>query len=286
MSNSPLVDFVLISPNKTVMTNKVNKKITIHHMAGNLTVETCGQVFQPTSRQASSNYGIGTDGRVGMYVEEKDRSWCSSSKKNDSQAITIEVANSVIGGNWNVSEKAYNKLIELCVDICKRNNIEKLIWTGDENGNLTVHRFFQKTTCPGPYLLSKMPEIADEVNKRLNSNYKEPVLEDKEIIYEVKSGDTLAKIAKRYNTTYQHLQKINNISNPNLIRVGQKLKINVKEEAEKTESYYTYDVKIGDSLWAISKKELGDGNRYKDIMKWNNLKSTTIQKGMKLKIYK
>lgn len=285
-SNSSLVNYVLISPNKTVMTDKKNKKITIHHMAGNLTVETCGRVFQPTSRKASSNYGIGTDGRVGLYVEEKDRAWTSSSKENDSQAITIEVANDIVGGNWHVSDLAYHKLIELCVDICKRNNIEKLIWTGDKNGTLTCHYFFSATTCPGPYLKSKMPEIAAEVNKRLNSDYKEPILEDKEIIYIVQRGDTLAKIASKYNTTYQHLQKINNIPNPNLIRTGQKLIIDIKEEAAKTESYYTYDVKIGDSLWSIAKRELGDGNKYRDIMNWNNLKQTVIKEGMKLKIYK
>lgn len=283
--NSSLVDFTLISPNKTVMTDKKNKKITIHHMAGNLTVERCGEIFQPTSRKASSNYGIGTDGRVGMYVEEKDRAWTSSSKTNDSQAITIEVANSIIGGNWNVSDLAYNKLIELCVDICKRNNIEKLTWTGDKNGTLTCHYMFAATACPGPYLKSKMPEIAKEVNKRLNSDYKEPVLEDKEIVYIVQRGDTLAKIAAKYGTTYQHLQKINNISNPNFIRTGQKLIINVKEEVEE-EPFIIYEVKIGDSLWSIAKRELGDGSRYRDIMNWNNLRQTVIKEGMKLKLYK
>lgn len=166
MSNSSLVDYVKISPNKDIMTNKVNRKITIHHMAGNLSVETCGNVFQKKGG-VSTNYGIGTDGRVGLYVDEKDRSFASYSRDNDSQAVTMEVANDVIGGNWHVSDKALAKTIELCADICKRNGIEKLIWTGDKTGNLTVHRFFIATACPGEYLMSKMQYIADEVNKLL-----------------------------------------------------------------------------------------------------------------------
>lgn len=168
MSNSSLVDYTLISPNKNSPRNDTIKKITIHHMAGNLTVEQCGAGFAKSSRQASSNYGIGTDGRVGMYVEEKDRSWCSSSPENDHQAITIEVANDGGEPDWHVSDKAYNKLIELCVDICKRNGIEKLNFTGDATGNLTMHKYFTATACPGPYLSSKFPEIAEAVNQRLN----------------------------------------------------------------------------------------------------------------------
>lgn len=175
MSNSSLVDYVRISPNSSNPRNNKIKKITIHHMAGNLSVETCGNVFAPTSRQASSNYGIDSNGRVGMYVEEKNRSWCSSNANNDNQAITIEVAND--GGantNWHVSDKALAKLIDLCVDICKRNGIERLNYTGDKNGNLTRHNMFANTTCPGPYLQSKFPYIADEVNKRLNGGSSTP----------------------------------------------------------------------------------------------------------------
>ena len=166
MSNSSLVDYVKISPNKQVMTNKVVKKITIHHMAGNLSVETCGNVFQKKGG-VSTNYGIGSDGRVGLYVDEKDRSFASANRDNDAQAVTMEVANDVVGGNWHVSDKALAKTIELCADICKRNGIDKLVWTGDKTGNLTVHRFFIATACPGEYLMSKMQYIADEVNKLL-----------------------------------------------------------------------------------------------------------------------
>lgn len=189
MSNSSLVNYTKISPNKNSPRKDKIRKITIHHMAGNLSVETCGNVFASSSRQASANYGIGSDGRVGMYVEEKDRSWCSASAENDHQAITIEVANDVIGGNWHVSDKAFNKLIDLCVDICQRNGISKLNWTGDTTGNLTIHKMFVATTCPGPYLESKMPEIAEKVNARLGESDKEEEEETVTPAKNIKVGD-------------------------------------------------------------------------------------------------
>ena len=167
MSKSPLATvFVAADPsNYTKGRSKVVTDVTIHHMAGNLSVETCGLVFQ--NGKASANYGIGSDGRVGMYVEEHNRAWTSSNADNDHQAITIEVANDTIGGNWHVSDKALNKLIELCVDVCKRNGIKQLNFTGDKKGNLTMHKWFAATNCPGAYLESKFPYIASEVNKRL-----------------------------------------------------------------------------------------------------------------------
>ena len=168
MSNSSLVDYVKISPNKTSPRNHKIDRITIHHMAGNLSVETCGNVFTPSSRQASSNYGIDSDGRVGMYVEEKDRSWCSSNKSNDHRAVTIEVADDQGGPNWHSSDKAMSKLVELCADICKRNGISRLNYTGDTNGNLTMHKWFAATDCPGAYLESKFPWIVDQVNAILS----------------------------------------------------------------------------------------------------------------------
>ena len=171
MSNSPLVVYTKISPHKTSPRNHKIDTITIHHMASNATIERCGEVFQ--TREASTNYGIGTDGRVGMYVEEKDRSWASANKANDNRAVTIELAND--GGassNWHVSDTAIEKCIELCVDICQRNGIKRLNFTGDKSGNLTMHKWFYATACPGPYLESKFPYIADEVNKRLGHDVK------------------------------------------------------------------------------------------------------------------
>ena len=197
MSNSPLVNYTAISPNSSNPRNNKIKKITIHHMAGNLSVETCGRVFNGKNRQASSNYGIGSDGRVGMYVEEKNRAWTSSSPSNDNQATTIEVANDGRAiTNWHVSDKAIAKLIDLCVDICKRNGIASLNYTGDANGNLTRHNMFANTTCPGPYLQSKFPYIASEVNKRLNGSSASVPSND----ISSKSVDELAKevIAGKY----------------------------------------------------------------------------------------
>jgi len=136
-------------------------------MAGNLTVEVCGNVFASSARRASTNYGIGSDGRVGLYVEESQRSWASSNIDNDNQAITIEVANNQIGGEWRVSDVALAKLIDLCEDICRRNKISALNFTGNRKGNVTLHRFFTATLCPGPYLTEKIPHIVDEVNRRL-----------------------------------------------------------------------------------------------------------------------
>ena len=167
MSNSSLISYTQISPNRNSPRNQPISKITVHHMAGNLSVETCGNVFAPSSRQASSNYGIGSDGRVGMYVEEKDRSWASSSAWNDHRAVTIEVANDQIGGNWHVSDAAWNKLVELCVDICRRNGMKSLVWTGGKDGSLTCHYMYASTSCPGPYLKGRMAELARTVTARL-----------------------------------------------------------------------------------------------------------------------
>lgn len=166
--NSPLIDYVYLSPNADFPRADGIKKITIHHMAEELTLERLGRVFGNRDRQASSNYAVDTDGRVALYVEERDRAWTSSSRENDHQAVTIEVANDKIGGDWHVSDAAYEALIELCVDICRRNGIQKLVYTGDAEGNLTIHQFFNENTeCPGPYLTGKMPEIAREVTRRL-----------------------------------------------------------------------------------------------------------------------
>lgn len=224
MSNSSLVNHVHLSPNYTAMSNKKNEVIVIHHMAGKLTVEQCGNVFAPASRKASSNYGVDGNGRIGLYVEEKNRSWATSSRAIDSRAITIEVANSVAGGNWPVSDKAMTSLINLCVDICKRNGIKKLNYTGDKSGNLQMHRWYASTGCPGEYLASKFPYIANEVNKRLNGNTT-PSLPESSGTYTIQKGDTLSSIARKYGTTYQKLAELNGIQDPSKIYVGQVLKV-------------------------------------------------------------
>ncbi len=193
MSNSSLVNYVKISPNRTSPRRNKITTITIHHMAGNLSVETCGNVFAPRSRQASSNYGIDSNGRVGMYVEEKDRSWCSSSSSNDHQAVTIEVADDVIGNVWHSSDKAMKKLIELCADICRRNGIRQLNYTGNTSGNLTMHKWFANTDCPGKYLEGKFPWIASEVNKLLNGGTYTPPSSQGDYNYNPESKGYLCK---------------------------------------------------------------------------------------------
>lgn len=172
-TNSPLVSYTKISPNRTPNRNHAIDTITIHCVVGQCSVETLGQVFAPTSRQASSNYGIGADGRVGMYVEEKDRSWCSSSASNDNRAVTIEVASDTTHP-YKVNDKAYAALIELVADICKRNGIKELKWKADKSligkvdqQNMTVHRWFANKSCPGDYLYNLHGDIAKKVNAKL-----------------------------------------------------------------------------------------------------------------------
>lgn len=166
MSNSKLADIVMLSPNSSPRTAKIDT-ITIHHMATVSSAEACAASFLPTSRKASANYCIGNDGDVVLSVDESRRAWTSSNAANDNRAITIEVSNSARDGDWPVSDAALNKLLDLCEDICRRNGIEKLSYTGDLSGNMTLHKWFASTACPGPYLEAKMPWIAEEVNRRL-----------------------------------------------------------------------------------------------------------------------
>ena len=159
MSNSPLVTYTKLSPNHSGRRNHVIDTVSIHCMAGNASVETCGALFADPSRKASSNYGIGSDGRIALYVDEANRSWCTSSASNDHRAITIEVANNGGAPDWPVSDKAYSALLDLLTDICRRNGIKKLLWKGDKSligqvdkQNMTVHRWFAAKACPGDYL--------------------------------------------------------------------------------------------------------------------------------------
>ena len=174
MSNSTLACYKQLSPNcnaNRIWNGKQYsiKKITIHHMAGSLTLQQFGALVARPARQMSATYAIDKYGKIGQYVDEKDRPWTSSSPSNDYQAVTIEVANDGGAPNWHVSDASMAALIDLCVDICKRNGIAKLNFTGDASGNLTQHCYFSATACPGPYLKSKFQYIADEVNKRLTA---------------------------------------------------------------------------------------------------------------------
>lgn len=137
------------------------RKITIHHMAGIMSAESCGKLWQNPNRATSSHYGIGVDGEIGQYVDESNTSWCDSNWESNCTSITIENSNDQTGGEWHISDATLNSLIKLCADISIRNNLGLLV-VGD---NLTWHSMYAATTCPGDYLRSKMEYIASEANK-------------------------------------------------------------------------------------------------------------------------
>lgn len=177
MSNSPLATYTRITSNKTPMTNKQINRISIHCFVGQVTAKRGVDYFATTDRQASSNYVVGYDGSIGVSVDEKDRSWCTSSSTNDSQAITIEVASDT-KDPYTVTDAAYKALIDLLVDICQRNGKTKTTWIPNKDQALaykpqkdeilfTVHRWFAPKDCPGNYLYNLHPQISAEVNSRL-----------------------------------------------------------------------------------------------------------------------
>ncbi|MBQ9837934.1 MAG: N-acetylmuramoyl-L-alanine amidase [Oscillospiraceae bacterium] len=178
-TNSPLVSCVKLSPNHSGQRTHDIDTITVHCVVGQCSAETIGSIFAPESRQASSNYGVGYDGKIGMYVEEKNRSWCTSSRANDQRAITIEVASGATEP-YAFNDAAYTRLIELCIDICKRNGKNKVIWFGDKDKTLayepadgemvlTVHRWFANKSCPGSWMYARMDDLASKVNAALSN---------------------------------------------------------------------------------------------------------------------
>ena len=174
MSNSPLATYTRITKNKTSPRNHAIDTITIHCIVGQWTAKQGCDYFATTDRQCSANYVVGKDGSIGLSVDEKDRSWCSSNGTNDNRAITIEVASDTTHP-YAVTAKAYAALLDLVTDICKRNGIKKLVWSTNKNDrvnhrngcNMTVHRDFANKACPGEYLYSRHGKIAAEVNRRL-----------------------------------------------------------------------------------------------------------------------
>lgn len=196
MSNSPLVNYTKISPYKNSPRKYKIDTITIHCVVGQCSVEGLGATFSNAARPVSANYGIGKDGRIGLYVDEKDRSWCTGGKDkngnpirvngisggdNDERAITIEVASDTTHP-YAVNDAAYRSLIRLLVDICKRNGIKQLKWQGNkaligqvDKQNMTVHRWFANKSCPGDYLYNRHGRIAAEVNAQLGVTTTTPV---------------------------------------------------------------------------------------------------------------
>lgn len=173
MTVSSLSSVSIISPNTSGIRTASISKVTVHHMAGDLTVEQCGSIFKSASRQASSNYGVGSDGRIGCYLEEEYHPWTSSSYWNDDRAITLEVADYNLG-DWSPSKAAYQSTVLLCADICSRYGITPE-YTGDQYGTFTEHRMFAATSCPGDWWHAKMPEFVKDVKQAMNGRYGVPM---------------------------------------------------------------------------------------------------------------
>lgn len=202
MSNSPLVSYTKLSPNHSGQRTHSIDRITPHCVVGQLSAESICGCFTSTDRQASCNYGIGTDGRISLCVEEKNRSWCSSSRENDQRAVTIECASDKTEP-YAMNDKVYASLINLCVDICKRNGKTKLLWFGDKDKTLnyspksdemiiTVHRWFANKSCPGNWLYARLGNLAAEVTQRLtggvSSEGEVSVPSDNKTLYRVQTG--------------------------------------------------------------------------------------------------
>ena len=312
-TNSSLVSYTKLSPNHSGQRTHSIDRITPHCVVGQCSVETLGNIFLPTSRQASCNYGIGVDGRVGMYVEEKNRSWCSSSNANDQRAVTIECASDTTEP-YAFNDVVYNRLVELCTDICRRNGKTKLLWLGDKTKTLnytpasdemvlTVHRWFANKSCPGNWMYARMGDLASKVTAALGSSAETATpTEQEKTAGTIKAGDLVTITGSTYyngKTIPSWVKKLRwyvvEIS-------GDRAVINKDESgkyaimsavktsslavagAATAETYRVHTVVHGDTLWAIAKKYLGNGSRYKEIVSLNGLTSNVIYSGMKLKI--
>ncbi len=239
-----MVVYTNLSPNHSGQRRYAIDRITPHCVVGQSTAEGLGSWFGKSSTQASSNYGIDRDGRVGMYVEEKNRSWCSSNGENDNRAATIECASDTTDP-YMMNAAVYRTLIKLCADICRRNGKSKLLWLGDKEKTLaytpaademilTVHRWFANKACPGQWLMDRMGDLAAKVTAELGGTA-EPVTAPTESVEEP---------------------------------AAEKIHVVVK----------------GETLWGISRQYLGAGRRYTEIKALNCLTSNTIYPGQKLRI--
>lgn len=259
MSKSSLVNVVVpaYSGNYTIgRSGRKIEAITIHHMAGVLSAEQCGNIFKQVGRGGSSHYGIGNDGRIGLYVDEENTAWTNSNWDSNCKSVTIETSNCEIGNNWKVSDAALNSLIRLVADIGKRNNLGTLV----KGKNVTWHSMYTATACPGEYLLSKMDYIIAEANKLNNP---EPSTDKPSTgnTYIVQEGDYLISIGKKLGVDWQEIAQINDLSEPytiypnqvliiptsgsNEIKTGDKVKVlnNTQYNGEPFVTYYkVYDV--------------------------------------------
>lgn len=194
-TNSSLVSYTKLSPNHSGQRTHSIDRITPHCVVGQLSCTSICSCFTSPSRQASCNYGIGNDGRISLCVEEKNCSWCSSSKANDQRAVTIECA-SDMSEPYAMNSEVYNSLVKLCTDICKRNGKEKLLWLSDKEKALnyspksdemilTVHRWFANKSCPGDWLYKRLGDLAKKVTDNLIKNTARPSSTSSDIPYDV-----------------------------------------------------------------------------------------------------
>lgn len=256
--NSPLVDYTKISPNREKRKYNIDT-IIIHCVVGQVTVESLGNIFAQTSKNASSNYGIGRDGKIGMYVEEKDRAWTTggiytvngwTGSMYDHRSVTIEVASDTVAP-YAITEAAMKSLIRLVADIAKRNGIKELKFKGDKNlvgdasqQNIVCHRWFAAKSCPGDYIYNRLPQICSDANQLLGIN---PISKDAIIYHTVVKGETLNKIGQKYGVLAQSIAYWNGIEDINKIKTGQVLKILVNGTMPTT-----YTVVKGDSMSKIA----------------------------------
>lgn len=205
-TNSSMVSYTRLSPNHSGQRTHSIDRITPHCVVGQLSAESICGCFTSPSRQASCNYGIGTDGKVSLCVEEKNRSWCSSSNANDQRAVTIECASDKTEP-YAMNSKVYDSLIKLCTDICKRNGKKKLLWLGDRNKVLnytpksdemvlTVHRWFANKSCPGGWLYARLGDLAAKVTAALGSPSEPKPASNKKQLYRVRKTWTDSKSQK------------------------------------------------------------------------------------------
>lgn len=233
-----MVDYVKLSPNHSGKRTKPIDRLTVHCFVGQVTCERIGKEFEKPSKNASCNYGIGTDGKVILVVDEANRSWCSSNASNDQRAITIECASDAVAP-YAFNTKVYQALVDLTVDIMNRNGKNKLVFIPEKEKALkyvpaenemimTFHRWFAKKSCPGDWFMLKASEFADEVNTLLNSTVtpSKPVLKEPVYVYP-QLGDGLYKIARRYNITIDEIKRLNPDIKPPmyLVRMGKKVRI-------------------------------------------------------------
>ena len=311
MSNSSLVTCTVKSPNHSGARTHSIDRITPHCVVGQLSASSIGGCFTSTSRQASCNYGIGTEGGVCLIVDEANRSWCSSSNSNDQRSVTIECASDKTHP-YAFNSTVYNKLVDLCVDICKRNGKKKLIWIADKNTalaynpksdemQLTVHRWFANKSCPGNWMYARMGDLASKVTAALGGDVK-PADTVKPTPVGIKAGDLVTITGSTYYNGKAIPGWVKKLRWYVVEVSGDRTVINKDESGryaimspvktsalavagtKPSEDYRIHTVVHGDTLWAIAKKYLGNGSRYKEIVSLNGLKSNVIYSGMKLKI--